>query len=227
MEISIKNDDTIEELADAILSLNGLTTNTTEIKASIINLINDKLYQHITNISLSTIIKNQLPSETKSNSPVKTEPKKNNNKVKTDSSSDNVVNETPENIFPPTMPTDVNEIDPATQYHNNQPATSGTLTYDHTKYNYETTVMKAGPFKGQTKIVVQYQLPETINQKFADKDNQAKLTEIIKQLNAKYQGQTPTYYNQHHSLLFTIADEKTLNDYVNDLDSVKLEVEKF
>lgn len=60
MEISIKSNKDIEELADEIISLNEITTSTSEVKAKIINLINDTLYHKIKNVTLSTIIKDQF-----------------------------------------------------------------------------------------------------------------------------------------------------------------------
>lgn len=277
MEISIKNNREIEELADEIISLEEITTNTTAVKTKIINLITDKLYHSIKNVSLSTIIKEQLetPQITKKNGqtavtkpvhletaaePTEAEP--------TEPAKPDMTKVTPEEIFgkqpvaaptEPAQPTEPDEKptpaepqtdtpkeepiasaapemvdttikdeampfstpDPLTQYQQNNKAQSGNLTYNGTNYNYSIKKIKRGSLAGQDAIVVEYHVPAAINDQIVK--NPAIKDEIetaVKQLNAKYEGQTPTFYNAVHSLAFVIATESTLNDYVNDLDTI-------
>lgn len=271
MEISIKNNREIEELADEIISLEEITTNTTEVKTKIINLITDKLYHSIKNVSLSTIIKDQLetPQVTKKNGqtavtkpvhvetadqPTEPEP--------TEPTKPDMTKVTPEEIFgkkpaaapsePATKPASAepqpaapkeepvasaepemvdttikddampfSTPDPLTQYQQNNKAQSGNLTYNGTNYNYSIKKIKRGSLAGQDAIVVEYHVPASINDQIIN--NPAIKDEIetaVKQLNAKYEGQTPTFYNAAHSLAFVIATESTLNDYVNDLDTI-------
>lgn len=280
MEISIKNNREIEELADEIISLEEITTNTTAVKTKIINLITDKLYHSIKNVSLSTIIKEQLetPQVTKKNGqtavtkPVHlettaepTEPEL------TEPAKPDMTKVTPEEIFgkqpvetpaePAQKPTTAEPVqkatsaepqttspkeepvasaapemvdttikddampfstpDPLTQYQQNNKAQSGNLTYNGTNYNYSIKKIKRGSLAGQDAIVVEYHVPAAINDQIVK--NPAIKDEIetaVKQLNAKYEGQTPTFYNAVHSLAFVIATESTLNDYVNDLDTI-------
>lgn len=75
MEISIKSNKDIEELADDIISLSDITTSTSEVKAQIINLINDHLYRKIKNVTLSTIIKDQFEEDEPETSKAETESK--------------------------------------------------------------------------------------------------------------------------------------------------------
>lgn len=75
MEISIKSNKDIEELADDIISLSDITTSTSEVKAQIINLINDHLYHKIKNVTLSTIIKDQFEEDEPETSKTETENK--------------------------------------------------------------------------------------------------------------------------------------------------------
>lgn len=75
MEISIKSNKDIEELADDIISLSDITTSTSEVKAQIINLINDHLYHKIKNVTLSTIIKDQFEEDEPETNKTETESK--------------------------------------------------------------------------------------------------------------------------------------------------------
>lgn len=271
MEISIKNNREIEELADEIISLEEITTNTTAVKTKIINLITDKLYHSIKNVSLSTIIKEQLetPQITKKNGqtavtkPVHLETATESAEPEpTEPTKPDMTKVTPEEIFgkqpvetpaepvqkatpaepqtdtPKEKPVDsaapemvdttikddampFSTPDPLTQYQQNNKAQSGNLTYNGTNYNYSIKKIKRGSLAGQDAIVVEYHVPAAINDQIVK--NPAIKDEIetaVKQLNAKYEGQTPTFYNAVHSLAFVIATESTLNDYVNDLDTI-------
>lgn len=280
MEISIKNNREIEELADEIISLEEITTNTTEVKTKIINLITDKLYHSIKNVSLSTIIKDQLetPQVTKKNGqtavtkPVHVETTDQSVEPEpTETTKPDMTKVTPEEIFgkkpletpaePTEKPTPAEPVqkatpaepqtdtpkeepaasaapemvdttikddampfstpDPLTQYQQNNKAQSGNLTYNGTNYNYSIKKIKRGSLAGQDAIVVEYHVPASINDQIIN--NPAIKDEIetaVKQLNAKYAGQTPTFYNAAHNLAFVIATESTLNDYVNDLDTI-------
>lgn len=271
MEISIKNNREIEELADEIISLEEITTNTTAVKTKIINLITDKLYHSIKNVSLSTIIKDQLetPQVTKKNGqtavtkPIHVEIADDSAEPEpTEATKPDMTKVTPEEIFgkkPAAAPTEpaaksapaepqpaapkeepvasaepemidttikddampFSTPDPLTQYQQNNKAQSGNLTYNGTNYNYSIKKIKRGALTGQDAIVVEYHVPASINNQIIN--NPAIKDEIetaVKQLNAKYEGQTPTFYNAVHSLAFVIATESTLNDYVNDLDTI-------
>lgn len=106
MEISIKSNKDIEELADEIISLNEITTSTSEVKAKIINLINDTLYHKIKNVTLSTIIKDQfeddeVPSveEKKEEKPAPTEEPVQETEPASSASSESFTSVTPADVF--------------------------------------------------------------------------------------------------------------------------------
>lgn len=283
MEISIKNSHEIEEVADEIIALEEITTNTTEVKTKIINLITDKLYHSIKNVSLSTIIKDQLetPQITKKNSQtVTTKPAKESVKeTVTKPINKDMTKVTPEEIFgkkptdsqpaktakktteeqseaasqhtkvdsqsttksaekpvqaPSTpfpmvdttikddeMPLSDTTPDPLTQYQQNNKAQSGNITYNGTNYNYAVKRIKRGPLAGKDAIVVEYHVPASINNQIINNPQiKQEIEDEVKALNAKYEGQTPSFYNAVHSLAFVIATENSLNDYVNDLDMI-------
>ena len=65
MKLSIQNNEQIEELADKIIDVFGLSTSQSEQKTKVINLINDELYRDFTNVTLKTIIENYLKPSAK------------------------------------------------------------------------------------------------------------------------------------------------------------------
>lgn len=244
MEISIKNDKAIEELADEIIGLTEVTTNATEVKTQIINLINDSLYQQITNVSLSTILKQEIekhdnPSvgeqeaaerkaEEKKANKKSTEAKTSSEKTEPTSVApelDPLTTEDPSEVFAQqsTQQESTNiprPLSPLEQFEANNEAPKGVIKYNGLKYDYIITpdkrVKTAEP---QNVIVVQYHVPEKVNNYIATHEEvQQKIQQTIQELNMQYQGQTPSYYNMNHSLAFVMAKKPSLNDYVNDLD---------
>lgn len=296
MEISIKNDKQIEELADQIIGLSDSTTNTSEIKSEIINLINDQLYHQIKNVTLSTIIKEQIdnnaaPSvaekEIKESMPTKAKPAKSksttsettpvNTIFKTNAASladDQPKDQTgqPINLEPvasaeeapevgpqvapdkapvsqqptvqstnapvkqpePTpqpapqpMPSNVNTADPLTQYEQLGEPETGSINYNDHQYPFSVSVIKRGAMAGKKMIVVKSPIDDyTANYLANNPDVRKRLEQEAADLNARYQGQTPTNINVTHKLIFTMAAKPSLNSYVNDLDAIVHAVER-
>lgn len=237
MEISIKSNKDIEELADEIISLSDITTSTSEVKAKIINLINDHLYHQIKNVTLSTIIKDQfeeteVPSvaekATEKKEPVeeKPTPKPATNKEKAEGITPaDIFGAAPESPKPeekpapqPTEPT-IDTKEPLSQYEKLGEPTSGQITYNGNKYDFALKPIKSGAFAGQKALVVIYHIDPSDNQAIISNDAiYQNFMHSLNQLADKDMGQITSFYNRDNAMLFTITTKEKLNQYVNDLD---------
>ena len=237
MEISIKNNKDIEELADEIISLSDITTSTSEVKAKIINLINDNLYHKIKNVTLSTIIKDQfeeteVPSvaekEAEKKEPVKEKPapKSATNEEKAESIAPaDIFGAAPESPKPeekptpqPTEPT-IDTKEPLGQSEKLGEPVSGQITYNGNKYDFALKPIKSGAFAGQKALVVIYHIDPSDNQAIISNNViYQNFMHSLHQLADKDMGQVTSFYNRNNAMLFTITTKEKLNQYVNDLD---------
>lgn len=197
MEISIKSNKDIEELADDIISLSDITTSTSEVKAQIINLINDHLYRKIKNVTLSTIIKDQFEEDEPetANTTTSSDKKSTTETKQTIEETDDIESISPVDIFG-AVPTEPEEPktqtkkqesqtvvsspeeetsptptstgdDPQSQYEKLGEPATATIVYNGHKYEIAQKLIKSGTMKGQTALVAQYHVDPADNQVFA------------------------------------------------------------